>query len=90
MTPITKVYMLFLHSVPPVFDSFTALLECEEPMIHKVQVGIMKLVKGLLGRFVSIQSIVDADDLFDFEYQDPAVQVSDYHVRIGFATRQFI
>jgi len=34
--PITKVYMLFLHSVLPVFDSFTALLESEEPMIHKV------------------------------------------------------
>ena len=41
--PITKVYMLFLHSVLPVLDSFTALLESEEPLIHKVRECIMKL-----------------------------------------------
>ena len=34
--PITKVYMLFLYSVLSVFDLFTALLESEEPLIHKV------------------------------------------------------
>ena len=88
--PITKVYMLFLHSVLPVFDSFTALLECEEPMIHKVRDCIMKLVKELLSRFVSIQSILHADALLDIEYEDPAVQLSDQQLRIGFATRQFI
>lgn len=32
--PMTKGYMVFLHSVLPVFDAFTALLECEELMIY--------------------------------------------------------
>lgn len=82
--------MFFLHSVLPVFDSFTALLECEELMIHKLRDCITKLVQELLGGFVSIQSIPDADDLFDFEFEDPAAQLSDHHLRIGFATRQFI
>ena len=34
--PMTNVYKLFLHSVLPIIDSFTGLLECKEPMIHKV------------------------------------------------------
>lgn len=89
--PITKVYMLFLHSVLPVFDSFTALLESEEPMIHKVRDCIMKLVKELLGRFVSIQRIHDAADaLLDIDYEDPTVQLGDHQLRLGFATTQFI
>lgn len=33
--PMTNVYTLFLHIVLPIIDSFTGLLECEEPMIHK-------------------------------------------------------
>lgn len=88
--PITKVYMLFLHSALPVFDSFTAILESEEPLIHKVRECIMKLVKELLGRFVSVQCIHDADFLLDIDYEDLTVQLSDHQLRIGFATRQFI
>lgn len=88
--PITKVYMLFLHSALPVFDSFTALLEREEPLIHKVRECIMKLVKELLGRFVSVQCIHDADFLLDIDYEVLTVQLSDHQLRIGFATRQFI
>ena len=89
--PITKVYMLFLHSVLPVFDSFTALLESEEPLIHKVRECIMKLVKELLGRFVNMQYIHEATDpLLDSDYEDPTVQLRDRQLRIGFATSQFI
>ena len=89
--PITKVYMLFLHSVLPVFDSFTALLESEEPLIHKVRECIMKLVKELLGRFVNMQCIHEAkDSLLDIDYEDPTLQLRDRQLRIGFATRQFI
>lgn len=44
----------FLHSVQTVFDSFTALLEVKEPMIHKVRGYVTKLFKELLGRFLSI------------------------------------
>lgn len=88
---ITKVYMLFLHSVLPVFDSFTALLESEEPLIHKVRECIMKLVKELLGRFVNMQCIHEAkDSLLDIDYEDPTLQLRDRQLRIGFATRQFI
>lgn len=50
----------------------------------------MKLVKELLGRFVSVQCIHDADVLLDIDYEDPTVQLSDHQLRIGFATRQFI
>ena len=88
--PMTKVYLLFVHSVMPIFDSFTALLESEEPMIHKMIDCITKLVKDLLGRFISIKCIPDADSLLDIDYKDPSVQLSDEQLWIGFATRQFI
>lgn len=75
----------------PVFDSFTALLESEEPLIHKVRECIMKLVKELLGRFVTMQYIYKATDpLLDIDYEDPTVQLRDRQLRIGFATSQFI
>ena len=88
--PMTKVYILFVHSVMPVFDSFTALLECEEPMIHKLSNCITKLVRDLLGRFISIKCIHEADSYLEIEYEDPSVQLSDEQLRVGFATRQFI
>ena len=72
--PITKVYLLFRHIVLPVFDSFTALLESEEPLIHKVRECIMELVKELLGRFVNMQCIHEArDSLLDIDFGDPTV-----------------
>lgn len=55
--PMSKVNMLFLHSVLPIFDAFTSLLECEEPMIHRVGNCIAKLTKELLGRFINLQCI---------------------------------
>ena len=75
----------------PVFYSFTALLESEEPFIHKIRECIMKLVKELLGRFVNMQCIQEGtDSLLDIDYEDPTVQLRDHQLRIGFATRQFI
>lgn len=88
--PMTKVYMLFLHSVLPIIDSFTALLECEEPMIHRVGDCITKLAKELLGRFVNLQYIREADSVLDVDYTDPAIQLSNRQLRLGLATRQFI
>ena len=56
----------------PVFDSFTALLESEEPLIHKVRECIMKLVKELFGRFVNMQCMHEArDSLLDIDFGDP-------------------
>lgn len=58
--PMTKVYMLFLHSVLPIIDSSTSLLECEEPMIHKVGECInTKLARESLGRFIKLQYICE-------------------------------
>ena len=75
----------------PVFDLFTALLESEGLLIHKVRECIMKLVKELLGRFVNMQCIHEAtDSLLDINYEDPTLQLRDRQLRIGFATRQFI
>ena len=89
--PITKVYLLFLHSMLPVFYSFTALLESEEPLIHKVRECILNLVKELLGRFLNMQCIHEAgDSLLDIDFGDPTVQLRDGQLRTGFATRQFI
>ena len=88
--PMTKGYMVFLHSVLPVFDAFTALLECEEPMIHRVGDCITKLTKELLGRFIDLQVIREADSFLEINYTDPTVQVTDRQLRLGLATRQFI
>lgn len=44
--------------------------------ISRVQGFIMKQVRWLLGRFVRIQCIWDADLLLEIHYEDPTVQLT--------------
>lgn len=82
---MTNVYMLFLHSVLPIIDSFTGLLECEEPMIHKDGECINTwLARELLGRFIKLQYIRDAESLLDIDYTNPGVQLSNHQLSSGF------
>ena len=38
--PVDKVYVLFPQATLPVFDSFTAMLETDVPMQHKLTAAI--------------------------------------------------
>lgn len=59
-------------------------------MIYRVGDCITKLAKELLGRFVNLQYIREADSVLDVDYTDPALQLSNRQLRLGLATRQFI
>ena len=58
------------------FYAFTGLLEFEEPMIHRVGDCIANLTKELLGRFIKLQSIHEADSFLETDYTGSTIQVT--------------
>ena len=48
------------------------------------------MARELLGRFIKLQYIRDAESLLDIDYTNPSVQLSNHQLRLGFATTQFI
>ena len=56
--PMTKIYILFLHSVMPAFDSFNTLLQSEEPCVHLLQPQMMALYKTIITKLVKTQVII--------------------------------
>ncbi|KAG8590542.1 hypothetical protein GDO81_006790 [Engystomops pustulosus] len=85
--PMTKVYLLFLHSVLPVFNSFNILLQTEAPMVHQLFPAMVTLYKDILVRFIQPTIIARAENIMDIDYSDPSVQLPLEDVLIGFETR---
>ena len=56
-TPLTKLHAMFVQSVMPVFDSFNAFLQSEEPLIHMLLQSTIRLYRSLLTRFIRPQVI---------------------------------
>ena len=41
--PFTKLYVIFVQSVMPVFDQFNTFLQSEEPLVHLLHESKIKL-----------------------------------------------
>ena len=67
--PFTKLYVLFVQSVMPVFDPFNIFLQSEEPLVHLLHESTIKLYKGLLPHFIKTEILSNSNDvlLIDIE-----------------------
>ena len=57
---MTEVYLLFYHSALQLFVSFNQFLQREDPIIGVVSAQMMKFLKNLFRKFVTIEAIIDA------------------------------
>ena len=66
--PFTKLYVLFVQTVMPVFDQFNKFLQSEEPLVHLLHESTIKLYKGLLPRFIKTEILSNSNDDFQYLY----------------------
>ena len=66
--PMVEIYLQFYHAVLPTFTTVNLFLQREDPCIFAVYKQLRNFVKKLLGKFVSIQCIREAEDIKDVEY----------------------
>ena len=61
--PMVEIYLQFYHAVLPTFTIVNLFLQREDPCIFAVYKQLRNFVKRLLGKFVSIQCIREAEHI---------------------------
>lgn len=86
--PLTEVYLSFYQAVLPLFTDLNLFLQREDPCIYHVHNEIEIFLKKLLGKFVCINAIKDADgDLTAVDYTNVEKQLPDNSLFVGLVTR---
>uniref|UniRef100_H3AWC3 Uncharacterized protein n=1 Tax=Latimeria chalumnae TaxID=7897 RepID=H3AWC3_LATCH len=84
--PKTEVYLLFYHSILPLFSDVNKLLQCEEPKIHLLRRELTCFMHKLLGRFLQVTAYKEKT-VTEVDLQDPNNSPSDQKLMVGFSTR---
>ena len=58
--PVRKLYVMFLQSVIPIFDSFNTFLPAEEPLIYILYHSTSRSYCSLLSRFILLEFIPES------------------------------
>ncbi|XP_005996930.1 uncharacterized protein LOC102351322 [Latimeria chalumnae] len=86
--PLTKMYLMFIQAVIPIYDGFNTLLQSEEPLIHKLYPAVMDLYRHLLSNVIQPQVITEAGHLLDVDIEDVFNHLPVTNVYIGIMTHQ--
>lgn len=91
-SPTNKLYALFLHFVhEEVYEGVLVTFQSEEPKIHALRGGLLKLMKRLLSFFVRAEVVKRAtSDLKLLDFMSPANLKKPEEVNNGDGTRNFI
>nr|XP_042906662.1 zinc finger BED domain-containing protein 5-like [Parasteatoda tepidariorum] len=90
LDPRTKLYLLFLESVLPLFCSVNVLLQSEEPLIHCLRRELEMLLTKLIARYISPVSVKEAKSIRTIEFSNRKRQKLNEDLVIGCKTRQFL
>ena len=80
------VYLLFYHSVLPIFSAINKFLQYEEPKIHIIRSELIAFIKKIFGRFIFI-SVFKDKLVTEINLHDSKIYLSDHNMMIGFTTR---
>ena len=68
---MTEVYLFFYQSSLQIFVRLNLFLQRDDPIISVMSGQLQKFLKNLLGRFVTIQGIIDAQaDITRVQYKE--------------------
>uniref|UniRef100_A0A1X7TWU2 HAT C-terminal dimerisation domain-containing protein n=1 Tax=Amphimedon queenslandica TaxID=400682 RepID=A0A1X7TWU2_AMPQE len=88
--PMTEVYLYFYQACLQPFVHLNTLLQRNDPIIGIVANQLIKFLKTLLGKFVCVRSIKEADHLTTVSYTTRENQLDDNALHIGFSTRSLL
>ena len=99
--PMTEVYIFFYQSSLQIFVHLNLFLQRDDPIISVMSDQLQKFVKNLLGRFVAIQGIIDAQaDTTRVQYKEKQLPskcqccinfgIIDNALHIGISTRSLL
>ena len=86
--PMTEIYLLFFQSVLPTFNRCNLFLQREEPSIFLVADGIKSFLKSLIGRFLTIESILSSDNVENVDLMNPNNHLHKEDVSVGMIAKQ--
>lgn len=69
--PFTKL-SFFVQWVVLAFDTYSTLLQSEEPLVHGLQESTLNLYKTLVACFIKPHIVVQNDDIFSVDIEDSA------------------
>ena len=88
--PMTEAYLLFYQSVMPVFMKINLLLQRNSPCIHFLHGAMEKMLRTLLGRFVTVSAMDSTNTVVDVDFVSKENQLSDRDLMVGFITKQVL
>lgn len=87
---MTEVYLLFYESVMPVFTRINLLLQRHSPCIHFLREAMEKMLRKLLGQFVTVSAMDLANTVVDVDFTSTTNQLSNRELMVGFMTKQVL
>jgi hypothetical protein len=89
--PLTECYLLFVHACLPVFVNFNLLLQREDPILPLMYEAMLDVIVILLSRFLKPELVsqfrANPEKKFDGIIRDPANQLDDSKIHLGFGLR---
>ena len=87
--PFSKLYLMFVQSVIPIFDSFNNFLKAEEPLIYALYHSTLCLYRSLLSRFILLEVTSESDDVLSIDLEHPDILKGFNSIFIGPMTNQY-
>ncbi|KAJ8892447.1 hypothetical protein PR048_005027 [Dryococelus australis] len=89
--PYTKLYLLFLSSILPLFNSLNVFLQQETPVIHQLHSKLNSYFVDVIVQFVKASSVSQSEkDLLLVKFASIKLQKSDTELVIGTKSRTYM
>ena len=81
--PMTEVFLIFYNNILSTFTTFNKFLQREDPCIYLMADQCNQFIKKLLGKFVKIRAIKEANKLSSVKFEDRGNQLDDQDLAVG-------
>ena len=85
----SKLYVMFIQSVIPIFGSLNSFLKTEELLTQILYQATLSLYRSLLSRLILSEVISESDDVLSIDLEDPNVLNDFNSIFIEAMTKQY-
>ncbi|XP_060586608.1 uncharacterized protein LOC132742270 isoform X2 [Ruditapes philippinarum] len=88
--PLTWLIFSYLDHIIPLMTDFNTAFQAGAPMVGHLHTEMQRLMRKLLGKFVTSQTIIAARDVTTISFETEEVQHPNDNIAIGLRTREYI